>query len=215
MADDESAAYESELVERLRTGSDAAVEEALRYYGGRLLAVARRILKDEHLAQDALQDAFIMAMNGLDRFDGRSRFGTWLYRIVVNAALMKLRKKSHKHEVPVGEHLPFFLDDGHRRGSPGTWGDAPERIAESHELRDMVLGTIALLPEDYRTIILLRDIEELNTQESADILGITPGAAKVRLHRARQALRELLDPYLNGLPTPETTVHAPSDGELE
>ena len=183
------------LIRRLRAGDSCAVEEAVRSHGPRLLAVARRILKDEHLAQDTLQDAFIMAMSGFDRFDERSRLGTWLYRIVVNAALMKIRKKSYKGEKPAGELLPQFLEDGHRHGPHGDWGERPEQLAETHETQEIILARIAELPEDYRTILLLRDIEELSTQEAAEVLDITPGAAKVRLHRARQALRELLHPH--------------------
>ncbi len=195
MSDDATAEAESKLVQRLRSGDPGAVEDVLRAHGGQLLAVARRILKDEHLAQDTLQDAFIMAMKGFDKFDGRSRLSTWLYRIVVNAALMKMRRKSFKSERPVGDLLPQFLDNGHRHGARGDWGQHPEKLAETHELQQLVLENISELPDDYRSILLLRDIEELNTQEAADVLGISPGAAKVRLHRARQALRELLDPH--------------------
>ncbi|MEM7261415.1 MAG: sigma-70 family RNA polymerase sigma factor [Planctomycetota bacterium] len=187
---------EGDLVQRLRDREPGAVEDVLRMYGGRLLAVARRIVKDEHLAQDTVQDGFIMAMNGFDKFDGRSQLGTWLYRIVVNAALMKLRKKSFK-ERPAGEAMPQFLDSGNREFGRSTWREAPEAMAESHEMQDLVLASIAELPDDYRTILLLRDIEELNTKEAATVLGISPGAAKVRLHRARQALREVLDPIMS------------------
>ncbi len=188
---------EAALLARLRAGEEAAYEELVRLHGGRMLSVAKRFLREEDDARDAVQDAFLSAFRAMDRFEGGSRIGTWLHRIVVNAALMKLRTRRRKPEEPLDPLLPRFLDDGHLESPPAQgWAVASDDALERKELRELVLGRIAELPETYRTILLLRDVEGLDTDEAADALEISPGAVKTRLHRARLALRELLDPHL-------------------
>ena len=161
-----------------------------------MLAVARRLLRDEQEAQDAVQDAFLSAFKKIDTFDGRSRLSTWLHRIAVNAALMRLRRRARLGERSIEDLLPRFKDDGHRLSVGPPWQPTPDVLAQTDEMRRLVHESIAKLPEDYRNVILLRDIEELGTQQAADVLGIRPGAVKTRLHRARLALRELLDPHV-------------------
>ena len=186
---------EAELVAGLRRGDDDAFETLVRAYGGRLLQVARRFLKEED-ARDALQEAFLSAFKSIDRFDGKARVSTWLHRIVVNAALMRLRKKSTQMEESLEPLLPAFLEDGHR-ADPGTgWPDNPEEVVGREQMRQIVRSAIDRLPDKYRNVVLLRDIEELNGAETGELLGLTPGAVKVRLHRARRALREILDPRI-------------------
>ena len=192
---DERAA-EQVLLERLRSGEDAAYEELVRGMGGRMLAVARRFLGSEDEAEDAVQEAFIQAFKNIGRFEGASRLSTWLHRIVVNAALMRLRKKGRSREISIEELLPSFLEDGHRVAPTGRWIETGEQIAERKELRQLVRDAIDRLPDNYRNVLLLRDIEQLDTEESAKILDLTVNATKTRLHRARQALRGLLDPQL-------------------
>lgn len=185
------------LLRRLRAGEDTAYTELVRRYGGRLLAVATRLLRSEDDARDALQDAFISAFRAIHSFEGNSKLSTWLHRIVVNAALMKLRAKTRKREVSIDDLQPRFDEDGQHLEDPAEWR-APEQLGEleRQEARKLVRKFIDELPEDYRTVLLLRDIEELNTQETADVLGVTPNAAKIRLHRARHALRAKLDPHM-------------------
>ena len=187
---------EGAFVARLRAGDDAAYEELVRTHGARMLAVARRLLRVEEDARDAVQDALISAFRAIDRFEGGSRLSTWLHRIVVNAALMKLRSRQRKPETSIEELLPRFLEDGHFAEPPAEWQQPADRALERQETREQVREAIERLPENYRTVLLLRDIEGLDTAESAAALGITPNAAKIRLHRARQALRELLDEYM-------------------
>lgn len=187
---------ESKLLERLRRGEDDAYEELVRVHGGRMLSVAKRMLRNEEDARDAVQDAFLSAFRAVDRFEGGSQLGTWLHRIVVNAALMKLRTRRRKPEEPLDPLLPRFLEDGHMERPARAWARPADEALASKETRRMVLDRIAELPETYRTILLLRDVEGLDTDETATALGITPGAVKTRLHRARLALRELLDPHL-------------------
>jgi RNA polymerase sigma-70 factor (ECF subfamily) len=188
---------ETVLVERLRRGDGAAFEELLRAHTGRLLAVARRLLGNEEDARDVVQDAFLSAFRSIDRFDGQAALGTWLHRIAVNAALTKLRSRRRHPEKPIEELLPTFLEDGHQARPPRDWPD-PSAALSRQETRDSVRRHIGELPEDYRTVLLLRDIEGMDTEETARMLGLTPGAVKTRLHRARQALRALLEPEFCG-----------------
>ena len=191
-----SAADEAGLVERLRAGEEVAYEELVRSHGGRLLAVARRFLRNEEEARDAVQDAFLSAFRNIGRFEGQARLSTWLHRIVVNAALMKLRTRRRKPETPIEELLPGFLEDGHMAQQAVAWRRQDPDPAERNELRALVVDKIQELPEGYRNVIMLRDIEDLDTEETAELMGLSTGAVKTRLHRARQALRSLLDPHL-------------------
>ncbi len=189
-------ASEAELVERLRSRDDAAFEEVIRRHGGPLLATARRFLRNEEDANEAIQDAFLSFHRGIDRFQAQSRLSTWLHRIVVNAALMKLRSKRARPEGSIEELLPQFADAGHHRETPRPWSGGSVANLARDEVRLAVRTAIDRLPDSYRTVLLLRDIEELDTEETSRILGVTPNAVKVRLHRARQALRTLIDPHL-------------------
>lgn len=185
---------EAALLAGLRRGDDAAFAVLVGRYSARLLAVTRRLLNQEQDAQDALQDAFLSAFRGLAKFDGDSSLATWLHRIALNAALMKLRTRRRKPEQPIDELLPTYLGDGHRR-DPGPAWKALASDAERAETRELVRRCIAQLPDSYRVVLVLRDIEELDTAAVAEHLGIEVGAVKTRLHRARQALRTLLDPH--------------------
>jgi RNA polymerase sigma-70 factor (ECF subfamily) len=187
---------EAALIAGLRAGHDAAYEQLVRLYGGRLLATARRLLGNEQDAGDALQEAYIAAFKSIDRFEGNSRLSTWLYRIVVNTSLMKLRSRSRRSEQSIDDLLPTYYDDGHRRSPRQAWSSPPEEMLERDETRQQVRQCIARLPDDYRTVLMLRDIEELDTEETARVLEIKPGAVKTRLHRARQALQTLLEQEL-------------------
>lgn len=190
-----SAMSERELVGRLRAGEEAAYESLVRQYSGRMLAVARRLLSSESDAQDALQEAFSSVFRSIGGFSGESQLGTWLHRIVVNAALMRLRSRQRRQEQSIEPLLPTFLDDGHQARPAVDWGDTPQAAMQRSETRRIVREAIDSLPEAYRTVLLLRDIDGMNTEEASAVLQIEPGAVKVRLHRARQALRTLLDEH--------------------
>lgn len=191
-------ADEEGLVSSLRAGDATAYEVLVRMYAGRLTAVARRIMNNEEDARDAVQDAFISAYRSIGSFGGDSRLSTWLHRIVVNACLMKLRSRRRKPEESIEPLLPTFLEDGHHAVRFKAWEDDIHGALERQERRALVRACIARLPETYRTVLLLRDIEGLDGQEAAEVLGVTPNAVKIRLHRARQALRTLLDPHFQG-----------------
>ncbi len=185
---------EPALVARLRAGEDAAFEQLVRDFGGRMLAVARRYLPEED-ARDAVQDAFVSVTRAIDKFEGSSRLSTWLHRIVVNAALMRIRSRKRRPEESIEELLPRFLEDGHQEHPATLWRQSVQQSLERQEVRQLVHDKIQELPDSYRTVLLLRDVEELDTQETAEALGISTTNVKVRLHRARQALRTLLDPH--------------------
>jgi RNA polymerase sigma-70 factor (ECF subfamily) len=191
------ARIEEALISRLRAGENAAFDELARSAGGRLLAVARRMLSNEEEARDAVQETFLNAFKSLDRFDGRAQLATWLHRICVNACLMRLRTRRRRPESAIGELLPTFHDDGHQRNPAGAWRPLSEGDIEAAELRAMVRAKVEELPESYREVLLLRDIEQLDTDETAELLGMSEANVKTRLHRARQALKALLDPYMS------------------
>jgi len=192
-ADGPEAAADAALLARLRAGDERACEELVRACSGRMLATARRMLRDEEDARDAVQEAFASAFRALPRFAGGSLLSTWLHRIVVNACLMKLRSRRRHPEESVEDLLPRFHEDGHRvleDGSPAA--ERADQALERAELRAVVRACIDRLPEGHRTVLVLRDVEDLDTDEVAALLGTTRGAVKTRLHRARQALQTLL-----------------------
>jgi len=195
-ADPKPATADAALLARLRAGDDSAYEELVRCHTGRLLAVARRFLRSEEDAHDAVQDAFVSAFRSIDGFEGQAQLSTWLHRIVVNASLMRLRRARRKPEEPIDALLPGFLENGMMERPASPWRSEGLDPSERNELRKLVLDGIGRLPESYRNVLMLRDVEDLDTQEAAEMLGISPGAVKTRLHRARQALRELLEPEL-------------------
>lgn len=173
---------------------DEAVFEALvRSNIGRMLATAKRILHDEQESHDAVQDAFLQAFKCSKDFRGQAQVSTWLHRITVNAALMRLRKRNRSERVSIESFLPTFDTTGHRQDVRPGWSSSPAALLEQSELRSLVRQRIDELPSDYRTVVLLRDIEGMSTEETANVLGLNCGAVKTRLHRARMALRTLLE----------------------
>jgi RNA polymerase sigma-70 factor, ECF subfamily len=186
------AAQDAFLV-RLKAGDDAAFAELVVEHGGRMLATAKRLIRNEADAQDCVQEAFLSAFKALDAFDGRAALGTWLHRITVNACLMRMRSRARRPETAIEDLLPRYSDDGHQV-EPTRWSEDSSVGAEREEIRALVRKKIDELPESYRNVLLLRDIEGMDTEEAAAVLGVTSNAVKIRLHRARQALRTLLDP---------------------
>jgi RNA polymerase sigma-70 factor (ECF subfamily) len=194
--DDDIDYGESALIARLQAGDAEAYADLVRTQGPRMLAVARRILRADDDAADAVQEAFISAFRAIGNFEGGAKLSTWLHRIVVNASLMRLRNRARRDEVSIDELLPRF-EDGQHVDEPREWR-SPEALdaLERRETRQLVRSLIDELPTDYRTVLMLRDIEGLDTKETAELLGVTPNAAKIRLHRARLALRTKLDPHM-------------------
>jgi RNA polymerase sigma-70 factor, ECF subfamily len=184
---------ERELLAKLRAGDEDAFGLVVQRYGGRMLATVRKFLNNEHDSQDAVQEAFASAFRALDKFNGDAMLSTWLHRIVVNAALVQLRSRRRRGEQPIETLLPRFDQDGEWIDDPATRPDATEAILDRRDSREMVRRCIGRLPDKYRSVLVLRDIEELDTDETARSLATTANTVKVRLHRARQALKALLE----------------------
>lgn len=191
-------ADDPQFVARLRSRDEDAFEMLLRAHAGRLLRVARRFLPVEEDARDAVQDAFLSAFRSIDRFEAGSTLSTWLHRIVINASLMKLRTRRRHPQEEIDALLPQFKPDGHQVADSVDWSQSAEEMVQRMQTRQQVRAAIDRLPETYRVVLLMRDIEELTTDETAEALGVTPNAVKIRLHRARQALRTILDREMRG-----------------
>jgi RNA polymerase sigma-70 factor (ECF subfamily) len=187
---------EVSLVAALKAGDDKAYESLVRTYAPRMVTVARRFLPGEQDSDDAVQEAFISAFQSIQSFESNARLWTWLYRILVNACLMKIRSAKRSRTVSIEEQLPTFDESGHHTHHPRAWpDDAFSRVSRA-ETRAQVRACIEMLPESYRTVLILRDIEQRDTDETAEILGCTRANVKTRLHRARQALRTILEPIV-------------------
>ena len=186
---------ETALLTRLRRGDPAAFERLVSQHRPRLLAVALRVLKNEDDSLDALQDAFLSAFRAIPRFHGQAQLSTWLHRIVVNACLMKLRSRRRKAEVSFEELAAYDAERllEARADSRSGLQDEPcdaalQRGQDGLRLR----SCLGRLPERYRDVLVLRDLEELDTREAARRLGVSATAVKLRLHRARRALKRQL-----------------------
>ncbi len=181
------------LANVLAIGDEQAVSRFVAEHAPRLLQVARRLLACEEDARDAVQDAFTAAVRSIDSFDGQSQLSTWLHRIVVNAALMRLRARQRRPEVSIESLLPEFYDDGHRVEPRRAWAATASELLERRETRQLLERLLAEIPDEYRTVLVLRDIEGLDTRQTAEHLATSEGAVKTRLHRARAAMRSLLE----------------------
>ncbi len=173
-------------------------EKLVREHIGWMLALAHRMLADYALAEDAVQDAFINIFRALRSFEGRSSLKTWLHRITVNAALTKLRRLKRLAEQPIDELLPEFDEYGCRIEATWKTLESTEKIVADEQHREQIHKKIDQLPDAYRIVLLLRDIEGYDTGEVAELLAISEANVKIRLHRARSALKKLLEPLLRG-----------------
>lgn len=186
-----------ELVAALKRGDNAAYETLVRSCGPTVMAVARRYMRSEADAGDCFQETFIAVTRSIDSYAGQSPLRQWVRGIAVNRCLMALRKRRSNHEESIDHMMPQFDDSGRRIQYAGQHGDAGiETQLEGRELQQTVRRCIQSLPDDYRVVILLRDIDGYSTRETATILGIEINAVKTRLHRARTALRFKLEPLL-------------------
>lgn len=163
-----------------------------------MLATSRRLLGSEEDARETVQEAFVQAFRNIGGFEGRSSLGTWLYRIAVNTALMRMRAKRRRPEGSIDDLLPEFDLDGCRFEPLWQLSETAESMVQRDQVRVLVRQSIDALPTDYRVILVLRDIEDHDTATVAKILDISREAVKTRLHRARAALKKLLEPLYRG-----------------
>jgi RNA polymerase sigma-70 factor (ECF subfamily) len=188
---------EEQLVESLRLGEDFAYETLVRSYGPLVMMVARRYLKSEAEAADCFQDTFVAVFQGIDNFEHRSSLRHWVRGITIKQCLMRLRKSRRRREDSIDHLLPVFDEHGSRVDTAGPH----ERshivdVLDGERMRRVVREHIGRLPDDHRLVVLLRDIDGYSTRETASILGISANAVKVRLHRARSALKQMLQPLM-------------------
>ncbi len=178
--------------------ADIDTEQLVRENISWMLALAERLMGERSAAEDVVQDAFMVAFRGLAKFEGRSTLRTWLHRITVNTSLDHLRRIKRRAEQTIDPLLPEF--DRHECRVEAPWSSLLplSAVLENEELRMQVNTAVATLPESYRTVFLLRDVEGYDTDEVATLVGISQANVKVRLHRARAALKKLLEPILTG-----------------
>lgn len=202
---------DDELVRRVQAGNNEAFEELVRRYERKVYNITYRLMGNEQDASEALQDAFLRAYRFINKFQFKSSFFTWLYRIATNVSLSKLRKREKVHTVsldqPVNEagDLPFEIPDV-------KYG--PEKLMKQRELRAAIQKAVEELPGDYRSVVVLRDLEGLSNEEVSKVLKLSVAAVKSRLHRGRLVLREKLVSYMDVVPAPRPAGAERETGKL-
>ncbi len=181
------------LVHACNSGDAAAFEELVKRYDSKLFRIAQHITHNREDAQDAFQDAFLKVFRKLNQFRENSQFSTWLIRITVNESLMKLRQQRSDREVSINED--FQSEDHTAAFELADWAPNPEELYKAFELRNILRGELQELRPGLRVVFVLRDIEGLSTEETADVLELTDVAVKTRLSRARLQLRQRLTKY--------------------
>jgi RNA polymerase sigma-70 factor, ECF subfamily len=181
---------EGDLVARAQAGDASAFTELVKRYERKIYRLAKNITQNDEDAEDVLQDSFLKAYEHLSGFQGQSKFYTWIVRIAVNEALMKLRKRRGDRFVSLDE--PIDTGEEEVKREIAVWEGNPEQQYSQEELQRILSEAVETLKPDFRTVFTLRDIEELSTEETAEALGISVPAVKSRLLRARLALREKL-----------------------
>lgn len=174
---------DEEVVDRVRAGETALYEIILRRYNQRLYRVARAIVRDDGEAEDVMQASYVRAYENLHQFEGRSAFSAWLTRITVHEALGRLRRRKRLDQLDGSE------EDGEFFVEPTTNAPDPEAAASQAEMTHILEEAMLALPQQYRTVLMLRDIEEMSTAEAAEVLELSEENVKVRLHRGRSMLR--------------------------
>jgi RNA polymerase sigma-70 factor (ECF subfamily) len=170
-------------------------EEIFRKYASRVYNLARRMLGNDADAEDVTQDVFVQVLRNLPTFRGEAAFSTWLYRIAVNTTLTYRRKRAVRKAYSLAEPFQEFADNGEHRRPLRRWAPGPEQLALDREAHQLIEKAIGQLPEMYRDVYVLADVEGLPNADIADMLGLSVAAVKSRLHRARLLMRTLLAPY--------------------
>jgi RNA polymerase sigma-70 factor (ECF subfamily) len=180
---------------KAEVGAPLTPERVFREYAPRVYHLARRMLGNDADAEDVTQDVLLQVVRKLDSFRGESAFPTWLHRVTVNAALAHRRKRARREDHHVPDPLENFLDDGHHAAHVRPWAVRPDQQAVDRETQELIEKAIAGLPEIYRDIYVLADVEGLPNAEIAEMLGLSIPAIKSRLHRARMLMRDALAPH--------------------
>ena len=189
----DAATEEMALVHAAKRGDVSAFEQLVRRYDRNIFRIAQHITQNREDAEDVVQDAFLKAYENLEQFQENSKFYTWLVRIAVNESLMKLRRRRSDRTVSLDEDIETEEDTMPREVA--DWSPNPEQLYKQGELKDILRKTIQGLPASFRTVFVLRDVEGLSTEETAQALDLSIPAVKSRLLRARLQLRERLNKY--------------------
>jgi RNA polymerase sigma-70 factor (ECF subfamily) len=189
----QASADETTLVAQSREGDTAAFGELVRRYEGKIFRLAQHVTQNREDAEDVLQETFMKAYEHLDQFQGNSKFYTWIVRIAVNQALMKLRRRKTDKSVSLDETIDTGEDTMVREIA--AWDEDPEQRFSRDELGGILDTAVQSLEPPYRSVFMLRDVDELSTEETAEALGLSVPAVKSRLLRARLQLREKLTRY--------------------
>jgi len=188
------------LLDRAVGGDAGALESLMTRHSGRVFRLAYGITRSQADAEEIVQDVFLTMVRKGASFEGHAALTSWMYRVTTNVALNKRRGKRRELEVSLEEHLPTYKEDGHRDGDRSyvlaDWSDTTEQKLMSGEARKILESAIDTLPDHYRAVLILRDVEELSNEEVAAIVDDSLGSVKSRLHRARMALREQLTRHL-------------------
>lgn len=192
---------DQKLLMALRRRDADAFAVLFELYSDKIFRLALGLLGDEDEAEGIVQDSFLRLFEKLDQFEGRSQLGTWLYRVAYNASIDRLRKR--RLTQPLADETSAEDDAPFMPAILIDWSQAPESLFDSGETQAQLEAAVGHLPERLRGAFILREIEGLSTAETAAVLGITEGAVKVRLHRARLLLREELSGYFTELTQPE------------
>jgi RNA polymerase sigma-70 factor (ECF subfamily) len=187
-----------QLVARLQQGDKTSFRELVRRHQDKVYRLALRLTRDEARAQDAMQDAFLQVYRKIAQFQEQSAFTTWLYRITVNAALMRMRSEKRHRETSLEEASPQYTEQGEIAEPVDDWSAAVDDDAGNRELAVYAQQAIDELPDPYRSVFVLRELEDMSTEEVAKILDLTVPTVKTRLHRARLALRKALAERVKG-----------------
>jgi len=185
---------DEELLEAVKRDDPGAFDAFVDRYGRRLMAFGVRMCGHHEDAEDVFQETLLKAYQGLKDLREPKALRTWLYRVAANACRMKRRKEKHSREISLDALKPAGWEDAMTPEIP-DWSDLPDDASERAELRSALEQEISQLPPDYRLVLLLRDVEGLSTQETADALQVRVPAVKMRLHRARMALRGQLEAF--------------------
>jgi len=192
------------LLDKAVAGDAGALEALMTRHAGRVYRLAYGITRNPADAEEVVQDVFLTVVRKGGSFEGQAALATWMYRVTMNAALNRRRGKRRELEVSLEEHLPHYTEDGHRAGDRSDllvdWSSTPEERVLSGESRRVLENAIDSLPDHYRAVLVLRDVEDLSNEEVASIVGDSLASVKSRLHRARMALREQLTRHFGGRP---------------
>jgi len=184
---------ETELLNQLKIKDKNSQEVFVKKYYSNMFSIATRYLGNREDVEDCLQESFLAAIKYIDTFEGKSTLKTWLTSIVINKSLMKLRSRQKRDEISIEQFLPTFDSDGFRIEPEWNFSDSTDNLVQKKRNKEIVGNAIKKLPENYKAVLLLRDIDGYSTSEVAEMLNLTESNVKSRLHRARSVLKKLLE----------------------